>query len=406
MIGFLRYFAAVAGTVLAVFAAGVVKLRNPHDQVLVLFLEFAIPAAVLLGWVAWGCLKEACNDLGLKREHLQRLLNYIRCLFAHDWDGCRCTRCKTVRDKNHFWDGCQCTKCNAERDEYHIWKIRKCRQVCERCGSYGDEVHTWDGCRCTECETTRHEWQQGQCTRCGISCQHPEVTYEWKVVETEATTQAVKFRICKVCQMQVSVMCQTAPRKIASPDSVNEPRRTIPSSDDMANDPLWQELKGCWKILLQRDRRSYDWQDRDSELYPYKPPRLIQTHDEVLKVLVKFKQLEPVIADGIRRTFIETYYHIVRSMATCYMRSPPEREWRADLLLQLQTLYEMAERCEIQSEIVERVRTRIEGKIDLLRQTRSTDPPPWQNQALASGWKESEAARVIVALLLNSHNPS
>jgi hypothetical protein len=206
--------------------------------------------------------------------------------------------------------------------------------------------------------------------------------------------------------MQVSVMCQTAPRKIASPDPVNEPGRAVPSSDDIANDPLWQDVKRCWHILMRRDRRSLE-SLRFQEGYDLNiPAHLVHAHEEVLKTLIKLKQLEPEVAEGVRRAFTETATHLENSMMSCYWSSPPERPRHVDLLLQLQTLREMTERCEIQPEILERVRGSIARNIGLFGQTRFTEPSEWKSDILSFKCKEGEAARVIVALLLNSHNPT
>jgi len=42
----------------------------------------------------------------------------ISCLFLlHKWDGCKCSRCGSTRNKNHNWDGWKCSRCGRASSE-------------------------------------------------------------------------------------------------------------------------------------------------------------------------------------------------------------------------------------------------------------------------------------------------
>ena len=38
----------------------------------------------------------------------------MKCLFGHQWSGCKCERCGKTRNKNHSWQGLKCNVCGAE----------------------------------------------------------------------------------------------------------------------------------------------------------------------------------------------------------------------------------------------------------------------------------------------------
>ena len=71
---------------------------------------------------------------------------------VHDWDGCKCKRCGTVRNEGHEWDGCKCKRCGETRDEQHEWAGCSCN----RCGA--EKAHDWDGCKCKRCGK-EHDWK-------------------------------------------------------------------------------------------------------------------------------------------------------------------------------------------------------------------------------------------------------
>jgi hypothetical protein len=40
----------------------------------------------------------------------------LKCYFGlHSWDGCKCTKCGTLRNKNHDWNSETCSKCGKNR---------------------------------------------------------------------------------------------------------------------------------------------------------------------------------------------------------------------------------------------------------------------------------------------------
>ena len=70
----------------------------------------------------------------------------------HNWSGCICSSCGTIRDNFHNWDHC----------------------ICKGCGKTRDSEHKWDGCQCAVCKKTRdsvHSWSGWSCTRCGRKLQ-------------------------------------------------------------------------------------------------------------------------------------------------------------------------------------------------------------------------------------------
>ena len=77
------------------------------------------------------------------------------CLFGHRWDGCRCIRCDTLRNRDHAWHYCRCA----------------------RCGSFRHTDHHWVRCICLECKIERHQWVAGVCAACQRVCQHEPPAY-------------------------------------------------------------------------------------------------------------------------------------------------------------------------------------------------------------------------------------
>lgn len=401
MMGFLRYLAALASLLLAVAAVSTLTTHEPREYNLIAFLGFAIASVALFGWSQAGL-----RPYGFSSMDLLHIFNRFICLFGHVWNGCKCVRCYAVRDESHSWDGCRCTRCAKWRGENHLWRIHKCTQICERCHMTGETVHTWDGCRCKVCEKTQHEWQQGLCTRCGIPCQHPEVTCEWKVIETATTVHAVKIRICKACQTQLSVLCQTAPQMILVFDPTQEVCIPLPSLDDLANNPLWLDLKNYWQVLHVKNQEPGDPYQWNAWRRSKSPPVIILGHEEVLKTLVKLKQLDSEVAEGVRRAFNEAYYFMSHERYICYDYQDLENVYRADLAFKLTALGETDECRELQMKTVERIQASIAQDIGLLSQAFATEFPQWQNKTISADCNAKEAARVIVALLLNSRNPS
>lgn len=98
----------------------------------------------------------------------------------HTWQGCKCSLCGKIRDKEHSWVGCLCSKCGRIRNQQHMWDGCKC----SRCGTTRDEEHTWDGCVCQRCGLTRdkeHKWKGHMCT----SCNQSRYIGKWTIVVKE-----------------------------------------------------------------------------------------------------------------------------------------------------------------------------------------------------------------------------
>jgi len=61
---------------------------------------------------------------------------HLKCLLGfHEWSGCECSKCGTIRDKDHDWS-------------------RDCEE-CAKCGKTRADRHTWDGCMCASCGRRR-----------------------------------------------------------------------------------------------------------------------------------------------------------------------------------------------------------------------------------------------------------
>lgn len=84
-------------------------------------------------------------------------MNILCMLGKHDWRGCKCAKCSTVRDTEHQFYSSTST-----------YGRPSC--TCRICGKNIDNHHHWVGCRCTDCGKIRdeqHNYENGTCTRCG-----------------------------------------------------------------------------------------------------------------------------------------------------------------------------------------------------------------------------------------------
>lgn len=144
----------------------------------------------------------------------------LKCIFGiHTWEGCSCSKCKVVRNKEHdfsadcehcsrcgisarsiitacpdcgdnyrdwvvhpycqkckkfiFHDGSEncevCSKCHTILSETHKWE-KNCEK-CSVCGTVRENQHNWDGCKCIKCNATRnemHDWSENceSCSKC------------------------------------------------------------------------------------------------------------------------------------------------------------------------------------------------------------------------------------------------
>jgi len=94
----------------------------------------------------------------------------IKCLFGHQWNGCKCEKCGKERDTEHKWNGCKCEICGKTRDEGHSYKTanEKCIEKCSICGKERIIEHKWNGCKCERCGEYLHHWDEnGKCKVCG-----------------------------------------------------------------------------------------------------------------------------------------------------------------------------------------------------------------------------------------------
>jgi len=133
----------------------------------------------------------------------------LKCLFGHQWNGCKCERCGETRDEGHKWsllDGfCieKCSICGKERIIKHMWDGCKCKH----CGKIRDEQHVWDGCRCDRCgkiRDTDHNFipidgkNVEKCTICGKE-RKIEGTKKPNQTENEESYQTTAIIKCKNC---------------------------------------------------------------------------------------------------------------------------------------------------------------------------------------------------------------
>jgi len=61
---------------------------------------------ILFGHSGADCYCSRCGELILPERH--------------EWDGCRCRRCKSIRDSGHELNGCICQHCGTE---FHDWVV-------------------------------------------------------------------------------------------------------------------------------------------------------------------------------------------------------------------------------------------------------------------------------------------
>src|SRR6266851_923135 len=100
----------------------------------------------------------------------------IKCLFGfHLWNGCKCAKCRKIRDVEHDWtEDCEkCAKCGKTRTNIHSWES-DC-EFCSNCQATRSNSHRWEdfGCvtRCSACRgrmyRNHHTWKNEVCQTCG-----------------------------------------------------------------------------------------------------------------------------------------------------------------------------------------------------------------------------------------------
>jgi len=147
-------------------------------------------AAVIHVWN--GCKCTRCNSVR-DQEHDWHGCKCVRCHTTrnqeHDWDGCLCRRCKAKRDQDHDWDACKCRRCGTVREDHHDWSKSPCK--CRACGLRRPDLHVYEKCVCKLCGDTNHQifdidtsrswtYTLRACSKCGA-------TFEWYAGKTNDT---------------------------------------------------------------------------------------------------------------------------------------------------------------------------------------------------------------------------
>ena len=117
----------------------------------------------------------------------------LKCLFGHQWNGCKCDKCGKIRDEGHVWDLCKgiCKRCGKTRAKQHDWNGCKCR----KCGKTRDEGHNWKNCKCERCgKGGSHNFQpvSGKCVKVCLVCGKEDYT-------AQHTFQPVPDKCEEVC---------------------------------------------------------------------------------------------------------------------------------------------------------------------------------------------------------------
>ena len=95
----------------------------------------------------------------------------------HNWDGCKCTECGTIRDKEHDnkADCGKCARCGKDLGDIHNWSS-DCEK-CSVCGATRTDHHSWaKNCeKCSKCGSVRtgmHRIENGICQVCAHGTYH------------------------------------------------------------------------------------------------------------------------------------------------------------------------------------------------------------------------------------------
>ena len=114
--------------------------------------------------------------------------------------------------------------------------------------------------------------------------------------------------------------------------------------------PEWEQLRQCWldlnntqdinANLSKKFGALRQWTGPGQPQDPFDATRdaLAEEHQAVLDTLVAKGRLKEPVAKQMQMAFEEAAYHVVRSMATCYIALPIEHAPRQDLLNQADVL--------------------------------------------------------------------
>jgi len=151
----------------------------------------------------------------------------LRCLFGHQWNGCKCKRCGETRDVEHNY----------------IAVNGKCIEKCSICGKQCSIEHKWNGCKCEICGDEKHHWdkKKGVCVNCGKI-----FNYEFiNPCHQDVIDCIVKFERISI------IACEALLEKIKSNQGLDykdaillvciiNTDRYLKSKDDAKYDFLWQ----------------------------------------------------------------------------------------------------------------------------------------------------------------------
>jgi hypothetical protein len=83
----------------------------------------------------------------------------------HQWNGCKCKRCREIRQEGHQWNGCKCQNCGTVRDQGH--KIDGC--VCKICRrEFHDLVYEGEEDYSGDNDQLQGTYSVYRCTKCGV----------------------------------------------------------------------------------------------------------------------------------------------------------------------------------------------------------------------------------------------
>ena len=126
----------------------------------------------------------------------------LKCLFGHQWKGCKCKKCGKTQDVGHNYvvvkGMCveKCSICGKESRLEHQWKGCKC----ERCGRVRDESHDFDLCagKCRKCEKVcniEHDWKSVEGKKKCLRCDKEKIPAHYVVIALSNCTNVDEKRI-------------------------------------------------------------------------------------------------------------------------------------------------------------------------------------------------------------------
>lgn len=170
--------------------------------------------------------------------------------------------------------------------------------------------------------------------------------------------------------------------------------------------PEWEQLRQCWFNLKDTDGIEKARAGRIQ--FTATKDTLAKEHQVVLDALVAKGQLKGPVAEHMQLAFEEAAYHVVRSMATCYLGLPIEYAPREDLLKQADVLRTISG--DLDPATVAKAQAAIAQDVAFFEvfKTGKYDYLPLRDQYRASGLQASpealEAARLLTRLFAGTSN--